>query len=306
MPAQLIDSGPIQTTYAECSSGSVGDVYENDEAHSGSMNDKLANVVTNTDHPELYEGAQYVADHATGSNGVANSEEFGPIPGVDDSTPESITLSPLPGCPVEGFEDSMAGAVMPCTLEHGLVHTLSMSPPKQEHCDLVAISQGCNSWLLFPLLLLIEDERKVLLKRPMVGLKIPWAELRMMVETRHLSFADFGWAAGLIWCIGSMLAASSWCSADPVCVECCRGLGAYCLAVLIDAARVPRSLAIVWVFGAMSLKWMILLFELEWGVFGNLDLSLRLVFLILDWGCCSIVNAPSVGEGLMLSADAVK
>ncbi|GMH09767.1 hypothetical protein Nepgr_011608 [Nepenthes gracilis] len=30
-----------------------------------------------------------------------------------------------------------------------------------------------------------------------------------------LSSADLGWAAGLIWYIGSMLAASSWCSADP-------------------------------------------------------------------------------------------
>ncbi|GMH04951.1 hypothetical protein Nepgr_006791 [Nepenthes gracilis] len=32
---------------------------------------------------------------------------------------------------------------------------------------------------------------------------------------------------------------------------------------------------------------------------------LRLVYLIVDWGCCSVVDAPSVGEGLMLSADAV-
>ncbi|GMH21115.1 hypothetical protein Nepgr_022957 [Nepenthes gracilis] len=130
----LSDSGPIQTSLAECSSGSVGDVYEIDVAHSGSMNDKLGNVVTNNDHPELDEGAQYVADHAAGSIGVANSEEFGPIPRVDDSTPESISRitrkyslaevvegslikapsefpdansSPLPGCPVEGFEDPM-------------------------------------------------------------------------------------------------------------------------------------------------------------------------------------------------------
>ncbi|GMH21234.1 hypothetical protein Nepgr_023076 [Nepenthes gracilis] len=172
MPAHLIDSGPIPTTYAECSSGLVGDVYEIDEAHSGSMSVKFANVNTNSEHPELDEGAQNVADHAAGSNGVANSVEFGPIPGVDDSTPESITRitrkyslvksvdvslikapsefpdvssCPLPGCPVEDYEDSMAGAVMPCILERGLVHTLPMSPPKPERCDLVAISQ--EMWL---------------------------------------------------------------------------------------------------------------------------------------------------------------
>ncbi|GMH31737.1 hypothetical protein Nepgr_033581 [Nepenthes gracilis] len=284
MSAHLIDFGPILTTYAKCSSGLVGDVYENDEAHSGSMSDKFANVDTNSEHPELDEffffafgespwaayrssferfvsnpttsaddeggnrelalslpeeeqslssfnldstkllseqannrvigghhpprkerrrhprsleyrtpspsslvhlrqsnfsfapeldeGAQNVADHAAGSNGVANSVVIGPIPGVDDSTPESITRiirkyslaevvdvslikapsefpdvssCPLPGCPVEDYEDSMAGAVMPCILERGLVHTLPISPPKPEHCDLVAISQGM--WL---------------------------------------------------------------------------------------------------------------------------------------------------------------
>ncbi|GMH29503.1 hypothetical protein Nepgr_031346 [Nepenthes gracilis] len=32
-----------------------------------------------------------------------------------------------------------------------------------------ALDFGCNSWLLFPLLLLIEDERKVQLKRPLIS-----------------------------------------------------------------------------------------------------------------------------------------
>ncbi|GMH25903.1 hypothetical protein Nepgr_027746 [Nepenthes gracilis] len=84
----------------------------------------------------------------------------------------------------------------------------------------------------------------------MVGLKIPWAEFRMMVETsvavfrsgpllnaaaeavalfgtalecsaEQLScflgpFADLGWAAGLTRCNGSMIAASCWWSAYPV------------------------------------------------------------------------------------------
>ncbi|GMH14515.1 hypothetical protein Nepgr_016356 [Nepenthes gracilis] len=165
MPAHLIDSSPIQTTYVACSSGSAGDVYEDDGALSGSMNDELATVVTNTDHPMLDEGAQFVNDHAAGSpqrpsqlglidgsNGVANSDEFGPIPGVDDSTPESIaritrkyslvevvdgslikapsefpdvSSSPLSGCPAEGSEASLPGAVLPCDLESGLVHTLT-------------------------------------------------------------------------------------------------------------------------------------------------------------------------------------
>ncbi|GMH02163.1 hypothetical protein Nepgr_004002 [Nepenthes gracilis] len=135
MPAHLIDSGLIPSTYVECSSGLVGDVYEIDEAPSGPMSDKFAIVDTNSEHPELEEGAQNVADHAAGSIGVANSVEFGPIPGVDDSTLESITRitrkyslaevvdvslikapsefpyvssCPLPGCPVEDYEDSMA------------------------------------------------------------------------------------------------------------------------------------------------------------------------------------------------------
>ncbi|GMH17747.1 hypothetical protein Nepgr_019588 [Nepenthes gracilis] len=100
-------------------------------AHSGSINDELANVATNIDHPVLDVGAQFVDVHAAGSphrplttldyapieagsmgtlqvstarlvavsnhqyqvdgsNGVAISDEFGPIPRVDDSTPESI------------------------------------------------------------------------------------------------------------------------------------------------------------------------------------------------------------------------
>ncbi|GMH14553.1 hypothetical protein Nepgr_016394 [Nepenthes gracilis] len=107
MPAQLIDSGPIQTTFAECSSGSVGDVYEPDEALSGSVKDKIANVATNIEHPELVEGAQYVADHAAGSNGVANSVEFGPIPGVDDSTPKSIKRITRKYSLVEVVDDSL-------------------------------------------------------------------------------------------------------------------------------------------------------------------------------------------------------
>ncbi|GMH22898.1 hypothetical protein Nepgr_024741 [Nepenthes gracilis] len=168
MPAQQIDSGPIQNPYPECPAGSVGDVYANDKDLSGSVKDKLAIVATNTEHPEVDDGAQYVADHAAGPNGVANSVEFGPIPGIDDSTPESIkritrkyslaevvddflikvpsefpdvSSSPLPGCSVEGFDDSKVGAVMPCNLERGLVHSLPMSPPQQEHCDLVGLRQ---------------------------------------------------------------------------------------------------------------------------------------------------------------------
>ncbi|GMH04944.1 hypothetical protein Nepgr_006784 [Nepenthes gracilis] len=39
------------------------------------------------------------------------------------------------------------------------------------------------------------------------------------------------------------------------------GLGAYCLAVLIDAALVPAS-ADYWGAGAMSLKWILFWFEL--------------------------------------------
>ncbi|GMH19854.1 hypothetical protein Nepgr_021695 [Nepenthes gracilis] len=103
-----------------------------------------------------------------GSNGVAISDEFGPIPRVDDSSPESIaritrkyslvdivdgllikapsdfhavSSSPLSGCPVVGPEASVAGAVQPCVLERGLVHAMPISPSKQEHCNLVPISQ---------------------------------------------------------------------------------------------------------------------------------------------------------------------
>ncbi|GMH03503.1 hypothetical protein Nepgr_005342 [Nepenthes gracilis] len=197
MPAQLIDSVPIQTTYATCSSVSVGDVSEDDGALSGSMNDELANVVTNSDHPVLDVGAPFVADHVAGSphrplttldyvpiedgsmgalqasiaglvavsnhhnqidgsNGVAISDEFGLIPGVDDSTLESIaritrkyslvdvvdgllikapskfqdvSSIPLSGCPVEGSEASVAVAVQPCDLERGLVHALPNVDP---------------------------------------------------------------------------------------------------------------------------------------------------------------------------------
>ncbi|GMH06254.1 hypothetical protein Nepgr_008094 [Nepenthes gracilis] len=64
-----------------------------------------------------------------------------------------------------------------------------------------------------------------------------------------------------------------------VCVECCLGLGAYCLAVLIDVALVPGS-ADSWGAGAMSLKWMPLLFELR-GCTGNW-MSPRPVYPIVD------------------------
>ncbi|GMH20947.1 hypothetical protein Nepgr_022789 [Nepenthes gracilis] len=118
----------------------------------------LVDVATNTEHLELDEGAQHVADHAAGSNGVANAAESlecccfccccaeqGFIP--DDSLSKvpsefpEVCSSPLPGNSVEGYEELMAGAVMPCILKHGLVHTLPISPPQQEHCDLVAIRQ---------------------------------------------------------------------------------------------------------------------------------------------------------------------
>ncbi|GMH14006.1 hypothetical protein Nepgr_015847 [Nepenthes gracilis] len=44
-----------------------------------------------------------------------------------------VSSSPLSGCPVEGSEVSLAGAVLPCDLERGLAHALPMSPSKQEH-----------------------------------------------------------------------------------------------------------------------------------------------------------------------------
>ncbi|GMH15571.1 hypothetical protein Nepgr_017412 [Nepenthes gracilis] len=174
-----LDQQACSPTTDDCLARSVGDVYENEEALSGSVKDMLADVASNTEHPELDEGAQHGADHAAGSNGVPS--EF----------PE-VCSSPLPGSSVQGYEDLMAGAVMPCILERGLVHTLPISPPQQEHCDLVAIRQEaaldlcsgdfllpilscagslcCSSWLLFPILLLTEDNHLVLLKRPMVGL----------------------------------------------------------------------------------------------------------------------------------------
>ncbi|GMH21156.1 hypothetical protein Nepgr_022998 [Nepenthes gracilis] len=165
MSAHQIDSGPILTTSAKCSSGLVGDVYENDVAPSGPM---IANVDTNSELPVLNEDTQNVADHAGRSFGVANSVVIGPIPGVDDSTPESIaritrkyslaevgdvslikapsefpedSLCSLSGCPVEGYVDSMTGAVMPRILVLGLVHTMPISSPIPELCDLGAISQ---------------------------------------------------------------------------------------------------------------------------------------------------------------------
>ncbi|GMH22931.1 hypothetical protein Nepgr_024774 [Nepenthes gracilis] len=170
LSAHQIDSGPILT-----SSGLVGDVYENDGAPSGPM---IANVDSNSELPELDEDTQNVADHAGGSFGVANSVVIGPILGVDDSTPESIaritrkyslaevvdvslikapsefpvdSSCSLPGCPVEGYVDSMAGAVMPCILELGLVHTMPISSPKPELCDLGAISQEAATLLRRPL-----------------------------------------------------------------------------------------------------------------------------------------------------------
>ncbi|GMH07536.1 hypothetical protein Nepgr_009376 [Nepenthes gracilis] len=165
MPSHLIDSVPIQTTYAACSV-SAGDVSEDDGTLSGSMNDEPANVVTNTDHPVLDVGAPFVANLAAGSphrpltstgvDGVAISDEFGLIPGVDGSTPESIAQIarkyslidvvdgllkkapsefqdvrsiPLSGCPVKGSEASVAEAVQPCDLGRGLVHALPNVDP---------------------------------------------------------------------------------------------------------------------------------------------------------------------------------
>ncbi|GMH08598.1 hypothetical protein Nepgr_010438 [Nepenthes gracilis] len=146
---------------------STGDVSKDDGALFVSMIDELANVVTNTDHPVLDVGAPFVADHAAGSphrplktldyvpfedgskgahqpsfdgldavsshynqtDGSNGSNEFGFIPGVDGSTPESIariarkysqvdvvdgllnkapsefqdvSSIPLSGCPVKG------------------------------------------------------------------------------------------------------------------------------------------------------------------------------------------------------------
>ncbi|GMH26472.1 hypothetical protein Nepgr_028315 [Nepenthes gracilis] len=165
MSAHQIVSGPLLTTSAKCSSGLVGEDYENDVGPSGPI---IANVDTISERPVLVEDTQNVADHAGRSFGVANSVVIGPIPGVDDSTPESIaritrkyslaevedvslikapsefpvdSLCSLPGCPVEGYVDSMTGAVMPRILELGLVHTMPISSIKPELSDLGAISQ---------------------------------------------------------------------------------------------------------------------------------------------------------------------
>ncbi|GMH09749.1 hypothetical protein Nepgr_011590 [Nepenthes gracilis] len=154
MPSQLVESVPIQATYAACSSVSVGDGSEDDGVLSGSMNDEHANVVTTTDLPVLDVGAPCVADHVAGSlhrpqttletvpiedeskgahqpsmfaglnsisnpchhnqidgsSGEAISDEFGLIPGVDVSTPESIArIARKSRCEA-------------CDLGHGIVH----------------------------------------------------------------------------------------------------------------------------------------------------------------------------------------
>ncbi|GMH21142.1 hypothetical protein Nepgr_022984 [Nepenthes gracilis] len=51
----------------------------------------------------------------------------------------AVISSPVSGCPVEGSEASLAGAVLPCDLERGVAHALPMTPSKQELCNLVPI-----------------------------------------------------------------------------------------------------------------------------------------------------------------------
>ncbi|GMH21318.1 hypothetical protein Nepgr_023160 [Nepenthes gracilis] len=59
-----------------------------------------------------------------------------------------------------------------------------------------------------------------------------------------------------------------------------------------------------WGAGALSLKWMLLFSNSSGG--SETRSFAEVVFRFIDWGCCSVVDAPSVGVGLMLSADAVK
>ncbi|GMH19210.1 hypothetical protein Nepgr_021051 [Nepenthes gracilis] len=153
--ADLLGVNGFQIPRAAVGLANAGDVPVDDGALSGSMNDEPANVVTNTDHPVLDVGAPFVADHAAGSphrpltstgvDGVAISDEFGLIPGVDGSTPESIAriarkyslvdvvdglLNKAPSdCPIKGSEASVAEAVQPCDLGRGLVHALPNVDP---------------------------------------------------------------------------------------------------------------------------------------------------------------------------------
>ncbi|GMH31927.1 hypothetical protein Nepgr_033771 [Nepenthes gracilis] len=92
MSAHQIVSGPLLTTSAKCSSGLVGEVYENDVAPSGPI---IANVDTISELPVLVEDTQNVADHAGRSFGVANSwvpkQEFW-LCKTDDTDPGSLKL----------------------------------------------------------------------------------------------------------------------------------------------------------------------------------------------------------------------
>ncbi|GMH12899.1 hypothetical protein Nepgr_014740 [Nepenthes gracilis] len=161
MPSLLIDSAPYQTTYA-LSSGSAGNVPEDDGALSGPTIDEPDNAVSNTDHSVVV-GAQFVIDQAAGSPhrpgvvGVAISDECGLIPEVDGATPESIARIahkyslaevvdgllnkapfelqdvrpiPLSGCPVKGSEASVDEAMQFCDSGCSLVHAL----PKVNPC----------------------------------------------------------------------------------------------------------------------------------------------------------------------------
>ncbi|GMH11682.1 hypothetical protein Nepgr_013523 [Nepenthes gracilis] len=129
----------------------AGDVSEDDGALSGSMNDELAYVVTNTDHPVLDVGAPSVADHvASYPHQPLITLDYVPIedgsmgahqPSIAglDAVSSQINQAPsefqhvssisLSGCPVKGSEASGAEAVQPCDLGHGLVHALPNVDP---------------------------------------------------------------------------------------------------------------------------------------------------------------------------------
>ncbi|GMH11663.1 hypothetical protein Nepgr_013504 [Nepenthes gracilis] len=68
-------------------------------------------------------------------------------------------------------------------------------------------------------------------------------------------------------------------------IECFRGPGAYCMAILFAAALVPGSV----VFVALILKWWLLCLLTEWGCTGDLVL-LWLVYRTVDWGCYSVAD----------------
>ncbi|GMH18567.1 hypothetical protein Nepgr_020408 [Nepenthes gracilis] len=128
------------------------------------MKDEPAIGVSNAVHSVLDVGAPFLADHAAGSphrplistgvDGVAISDEFGPIPGVDGSTPESIAriarkyslvdvvdgllnkapfefqeVRSLSGCPVKRSEASVNEAVLICDPGRGLEVTLPSVDP---------------------------------------------------------------------------------------------------------------------------------------------------------------------------------